>query len=195
MNNVDLKKRKDHNKSLVQIIYLMRRFTWPTILIILGAAMIYFSLSRTRTIAPVPLSEVKGIIADHSTTADRKYRLNHYFWLKGFQCTFEIYSYDSYGFDDRVFSNSFQDERIVHVQFNEEDSSRLQTRDAIVLVKGMRTMEKVYLQPETTYSTPFRFSIFLNGLGLVMLGLVFLIIYVVQLVKNYSRRPAPSARS
>jgi hypothetical protein len=195
MNNVDPKKRKDHNKSLVQIIYLMRKFTWPPMLIILGAAMIYFSLSQTRTIAPVPLSEVKGILADHSTTGDRKYRLNHYFWLKGFQCSFEIRSYDSYGFDDHVFSNSFQDERTVHVQFKSEDSSRLQTRDEIVLVKGMRTMEKVYLQPETTYRTPFRFSIFLNGLGLVLLGLVFLIIYVVQLIKNYSRRPPPSARS
>jgi hypothetical protein len=155
------------------------------LLISLGLICIFYSITHRSTEVEDtgPLAEVSGSIASHSfTTEGRCYSKSYYFWVRGYNCTFEISSGNTYDFDNSVFSNSFQDKKVVTVLFDYTDSGKLRVRDAVIPVKGLRSEGKVYLDEKTVTST--------GALAILYTGLVFLtiaaVLIIIRLVFKYA---------
>jgi PDZ domain-containing secreted protein len=163
----------------------MRKILLPALLLILGMLCVYASLfSRKEVAVPAEnLSDITGTISNHTFTNHRSTNTAYYFWIRGLNCTFEIPSTYSYQLDRSVFSNSFQHKDTVTVFFDAADTSYLHKRDVAVLVKGMRSGDKIYLGLRREEETGASFLLFLIGSLLMIAGIS---VFVLRMVRKHA---------
>jgi hypothetical protein len=164
----------------------MRKYLLPFFLIIAGICLVILSVRSTKT--TVELTEVSGSISNHSSSQQKIYHNRpHYFWLRGYQCTFIIPTFSSSDLDPSVFDRSFQDTSHVYVKIPADRRSDLQIMGKVIPVQGLRSDSNVYLEESDAANTTFRFkaAFMIPGMCLVLASLIILILYLVKEVRSY----------
>ena len=156
-------------------------------MILTGIVLFYFSRRKEKIERPAYLPEVSGIIGDHSFTHGRNFKVNHFFWLKGYACTFRIPSNYAYLLDQSIFGNSYQDQRQVIVAFDPQQKKNVNERDAIVTVKLLRSGNKIYYDEFSRSENRLIFWMFIKAIILTTTGAVFLILYLADALKKPGR--------
>jgi hypothetical protein len=162
----------------------MRKYLLPFILIVAGICLVILSVRSTKK--TVELTEVSGSISNHSSSKQRIYHSRpHYFWLRGYQCTFIVPTFSSSDLDPSVFDRSFQDTSHVYVKIPANRRSDLQVMGKVIPVQGLRSDTTVYLEESGNFSVRFNPAFMIPGICLVLASLTILILYLVKEVKSY----------
>jgi hypothetical protein len=163
----------------------MRKYLLPFFMLLAGVCLVILSLRSTRK--TVALTEVSGSISNHSSSQQRIYTNRpHYFWLRGYQCTFIIPTFSSSDLDPSVFDRSFQDTSRVYVKIPTDRKPDLQVMGKVIPVRGLRSDTNIYLE-ESDATSLFRFkpALMIPGIFLVLASVILLILFLVKEVRAY----------
>jgi hypothetical protein len=161
----------------------MRKYLLPFFLIVTGLCLTVLSARSDKK--AIQLTEVSGSISDHTSSDNRSTFRPHYFWLRGYACTFIIPIMRASHLDASVFNRSFQDTTVIHVKIPMKRKNDLQVQGAVIPAEGLRSDVNVYLEESDNITFRFKPGLLFTGICLLLAALILLIIYLVKEVRSY----------
>jgi hypothetical protein len=157
----------------------------PFLLIVAGICFTILSFrSEKKTI---PLTEVSGSLRDHTSSDKRGNFFDpHYFWLRGYQCTFIIPASRSSDLDESVFQRSFQDTSILYAKIPVSRKDDLQKMGSVIPVLSLSSDENIFLEEKNSeYNYHFNPLLLFTGICFVLAAVILLIIFLIKEVRSF----------